>query len=107
MKLTPYTPDPRLLHRDESAISLTEVYRLGSETVRVRVRSDFYVPQSYAVAEVLTPARTWTQLATRSPETWHAKSSAILGASTLREVAADLLDAATKILGYETEGNDL
>jgi len=46
---------------------LTRVHRLGRHTVRVRVTRDFYQFQSLAVAEVLTPALTWTPLAGQPP----------------------------------------
>ncbi|MGF7234400.1 MAG: hypothetical protein ACQSGP_05505, partial [Frankia sp.] len=51
--------------------SLTRVYRIGDDTVRVRIFRDHYPDQSYALADVLRPNREWTNLATNPPSGWH------------------------------------
>lgn len=53
--------------------TLERVYRVNgdADTVRVRIRCDVAYPkQSSAVAEVLTPALTWTPLATAPYTDW-------------------------------------
>ncbi|HEX8629367.1 MAG TPA: hypothetical protein VF755_14470 [Catenuloplanes sp.] len=42
---------------------LTRVHHIDGHVLRVRIRRDSYGFQSYALVEVLTPARTWTVLA--------------------------------------------
>ena len=39
---------------------------------RIRVYMDPYKDQSYATAEVLADDRTWTNVATLHPDSWHA-----------------------------------
>jgi hypothetical protein len=39
-------------------------------TVRARIRVDFYARQSYAIAEVLSSQRTWTNLVDLPPSEW-------------------------------------
>jgi hypothetical protein len=78
---------------------LARVHRVGRHTVRIRVRRDFYQAQSFAVAEVLNAALTWTPLAGEPPATWHpwtpARSAAI---APLAPIADTLLDRARAIL---------
>lgn len=50
---------------------LTQTHHLDGYTVRVRVHRDFYLHQSWAIADVLTPDLTWTELATAPPSDWH------------------------------------
>ncbi|MGY0234073.1 hypothetical protein [Longispora urticae] len=82
---------------------LTRVDKLGEHTVRTRVYRDFYRAQSHAIAEVLTPVLTWTQLASREPSAWHdslpSNMSSNLSDALLDDIAAQLLQRAATILG--------
>jgi hypothetical protein len=52
----------------------TVVQRIGGLTVQVRIVVDTtYAQQSLAVAEVLTPALTWTKVADLPPSLWHGR----------------------------------
>ncbi len=53
--------------------AFTRIHRIAGHTVRIRVRRDTYVDQSVAVAEVLTPGMTWTDLVAEPPNNWHVK----------------------------------
>ncbi|WP_233513952.1 hypothetical protein [Micromonospora craterilacus] len=53
---------------NSSHYTLTRVHHIDGHVIRVRVRRDYRTYQSSAVAEVLTPALTWTVLA-RDPMT--------------------------------------
>jgi hypothetical protein len=79
---------------------LTQAHRVGGHAIRVRVRRDFYQARSFALAEVLNHALTWTPLASQPPAAWHqgtpARSAA---AAPLTPIAAALLDRARAILG--------
>jgi hypothetical protein len=50
---------------------ITRTYHCGPFTVRARVARDSHLDQSYAVAEVLTPALAWTTLCEQPPEHFH------------------------------------
>jgi hypothetical protein len=50
---------------------ITRIWHCGEHTVRARVAHDDYRPQSYALAEVLTPAQEWTKLCETPPEDFH------------------------------------
>ena len=56
-------PDPVV----RSRYSYTATFRLGSYTIRVRIRSAATRRESLAVAEVLTPLLTWTVLVDAEP----------------------------------------
>ena len=70
---------------------LEQVYQVGSVKVRIRVHRDSYARQSYALAEVLTPALTWTEIAKELSGNWH-------GTLTNPQVARALLARALNIL---------
>lgn len=89
---------------------LTRVCKLDSgHKVRARVRRDSYKQQSYAVAEALTPALTWTELVAELPDQWFATSpyvttghpnpaTAAKAEALLDQVATRLLDRAAAVL---------
>ncbi|WP_194909614.1 hypothetical protein [Catenulispora rubra] len=52
---------------------ITRVWHCGDHTIRARVAHDSYRQQSYAVAEVLTPNMTWTEICETPPEDFHAE----------------------------------
>ncbi|WP_412538691.1 hypothetical protein R8Z50_22900 [Longispora sp. K20-0274] len=88
---------------------LTRVDKLDEHTVRIRVYRDFYRIQSYAVAEVLTPAKTWTNVASSEPSHWHdtvpSHHSATLSDVVLDDIAEQLLRRAATILGVTVSPN--
>lgn len=52
--------------------TFTRIYRLHGHTVRVRIKVDTsHAVQSHALVEVLTPGKTWTELADNPPALWH------------------------------------
>ncbi|NUR31152.1 MAG: hypothetical protein HOV83_35795 [Catenulispora sp.] len=55
--------------------SVTRIWHCGDYTIRARVAHDSHRRQSYALAEVLTPARTWTEICETPPEDFHVESS--------------------------------
>jgi hypothetical protein len=64
------------------------------------VHRDFYQAQSFAVAEVLNHALTWTALTSQPPAAWHQATPARATApAPLTPIAAALLDRARAILG--------
>ena len=82
---------------------ITRVYHCGEHTVRVRVARDFYLIQSHAVAEVLTPALTWTPLCEQPPERFFDRAPAhgLTAATTeafLVALADELARRAARIL---------
>lgn len=87
---------------------LTRVYHVGQHTVRVRIARDFYLAQSYALAEVLTPALAWTVLCEQPPERFFDRAP-IHGPKAgdteaiLLELAEDLARRAARILHPPTE----
>lgn len=54
-----------------NGVRVTRIYHCGELTVRVRVAHDLYRIQSFALAEVLTPARDWTKICETPPEEFH------------------------------------
>lgn len=58
----------------EGSYSLVRYYRRGGQILRVRVCRDDYMHQSAAIAEVLTPMRTWTDVVDNPPSNWHDKT---------------------------------
>lgn len=87
---------------------ITRVYRCGRHTVRVRIARDFYLAQSHALAEVLTPALTWSVLCEQPPQHFfdqtpiHGPRAADTEALLL-ELAEDLARRAARILHPPTE----
>ncbi len=81
---------------------LTVVCRAGEHTVRVRVRRDHYAHQSHAIAEVLTPALTWTVLAHQPTSLWWRDTPNVTrpSASALQPVADAALGRALAVLGH-------
>lgn len=86
---------------------LTQTQQLDGHTVRVRVHRDFYQDQSWAVADVLTPALTWTEIATAPANDWHpstppVRTAATDGLACLRPVADHLTERAHRLLHNNT-----
>lgn len=90
---------------------LARICKLDSgHTIRARVRRDTYREQSHAVAEVLTPAMTWTPLVTKSADAWQPDSPYLTSTTPpnpakrqqaealLDQVAAALLERAATVL---------
>jgi hypothetical protein len=78
---------------------LTRVYHVDGHVLRVRVSRDFYDLQSHAVAEVLTPQRTWTVVASAPFTEWHRATPATTAtAAPLTPIADQLLARARRIL---------
>ena len=82
---------------------LTRIHHVGNHTLRVDIHRDSYARQSHAVAELLTPALTWTLLASEPPSGWHETSPSPYGtppptAGALYPLAERLLRRATTIL---------
>jgi len=50
---------------------ITRIWHVGEHTIRARVACDSHRPQSYALAEVLTPALEWTKVCETAPEEFH------------------------------------
>jgi hypothetical protein len=84
--------------------SLTRVYGIGQERVRVRIQRDFYRFQSHAVAEVLTADRTWNSLVTQPTHIWWESTPVSTGdvVQTLSELSDDLASRAALILIVST-----
>ncbi len=83
---------------------LTLAYRSAdNHTIRVRVKRNAYVHQSHAIAEVLTPAMTWTTLADQPPSLWWPDTPYRTKATVdaLRPVAEAVLQRALAILGLD------
>lgn len=86
---------------------LTQTHHLDGHTIRVRVHRDFYPQQSWAAAEILTPALTWTELATAPASDWHpatpkARTAATDGLDCLRPIADHLTQRAQRLLSTIT-----
>lgn len=87
---------------------ITRIWHCGEHTVRARVAHDSYRQQSYALAEVLTPALEWTKVCETPLEDFHARSS---NGATVRktpteqqllDLADDLMRRAARILRVPT-----
>lgn len=82
----------------------TYVYKIGADTLRVRIRRDPYIRQSHAVVELLNALRTWTDLASAPADEWHAAVPARIGnhrhavTHCMDEIALELVDRAALIL---------
>jgi hypothetical protein len=82
---------------------LTRIHHVGDYTLRVDIKRDHYLAQSYAVVQVLTPALTWTTLAADPPSNWHQTSPSPYeptkpGPQALHPLADELARRATTIL---------
>jgi hypothetical protein len=82
---------------------ITRIYHCGEHTVRVRVARDFYSAQSFALAEVLTPALAWTKVCEQPPEEFHdgiggGKAPGTPTEEQLLALAEDLARRACRIL---------
>ncbi|KOX27047.1 hypothetical protein ADK67_14565 [Saccharothrix sp. NRRL B-16348] len=93
---------------DRHRYTLVRFYRRGEHTFRVRTQRDSYAEQSFAVAEVLTAAREWTEVVNNDPSNWHSSTSIYgdrgttvhpePGFDTLRRIADALAREATLIV---------
>jgi hypothetical protein len=88
--------------------SITRIYHVGQHTVRIRVARDFYLTQSHALAEVLTPALTWTALCEQPPQGFFDKTAlngpkAATTEALLLNLADELANRAARILRASTE----
>lgn len=95
-------------HTTNNGPRITRTYQVGEYTVRVRIARDSYITQSYAVAEVLTPALTWTNLCEQPPERFfeHAPMYGPKAAASegfLLKLADDLARRTARILCATTE----
>lgn len=87
---------------------IARVYHCGQYTVRVRIARDFYLIQSHALAEVLTPQLTWTVLCQQPPQQFfdqtplHGPTAADTEAHLLK-IADELAQRAARILRVPTE----
>ena len=91
-------PDPSV----GSRYSYSATFKLGSYTVRIRIRSATTRRESWAVAEVLTPLLTWTALVDAEPPEC---TSTGFDDKTIDTVADELLARAAAILPREQGGN--
>jgi hypothetical protein len=79
--------------------TLTRVHQENALRIRISIRRDFYLHQSSAVAEVLTPALTWTRIAEHPPSQWHSSTPHRAGTpAPLTRIAEQLLERALAIL---------
>lgn len=74
--------------------SLDVIATTGPDTIRVRIKVDSYVQQSYAVAEVLAADNTWTDLLDEPASDWHltAPSYATRSDAVKRATVSELAD---------------
>jgi hypothetical protein len=89
---------------------LAAVWHCGEHTVRVCIAHDSHRPQSYALAEVRTPALTWTVLCTLPPDEFHFEVfsrvnnvTAAPDENDLRTLATQLIARACRILRVPTD----
>lgn len=80
------------------AIKFAGVYRLATETVRVRIVRDSYRHQSYAVVEVLNAEKTWTDLASWDPQNWYERTPSVYTRNPAPARSADFEFIATNLL---------
>jgi hypothetical protein len=82
-----------------TVLQLTAKVNSG-HVVRASIVMDSYAKQSSAVAEVLTPALTWTKLVEIMPSEWHAALDVkFYDAEThFAHLTAGLINSASKIL---------
>lgn len=85
--------------RDDELVN--RVYRMGTDTVRVRVQRNFYDFQSTATAAILSRERGWVVIAEEPVVTWHHDTRG--RELPLDHVADRLADRAYRILGEPEE----
>jgi len=84
----------------DGCYQLTRVHHHDNRVIRIRIRRDFYSHQSSAVAQVLSPELTWTELAEVLPVHWHHTTPYRTGGpEPLDALAEQLLTRAVAILG--------
>lgn len=80
----------------------TRVVEFAGRTIRARVERDYYINQSFAVAEVLSDQMTWTSLAADAPSNWWhdtpRPSADVPAAAALGALTERLLGRAVEIL---------
>lgn len=94
--------------RGHGCYSLVRFYDREGRTFRVTLHRDNYVAQSRAVAEVLTPAFTWTAVIDNPASNWHGSTSIWhdtptglvpeTGFETLRQLADELVRKAMSLV---------
>lgn len=94
----PEPADRAFHHSRYGCYQLTRVHHVDGYVLRIRVYRDSYGFQSDAVAEVLTPQRTWTEVATESWTRWYHTTTAEAVEAALTPVADNLLRRARRIL---------
>ena len=83
----------------DGCYELTRVHHHNDRVIRIRIHRDSYAHQSSAVAEVLTPELTWTELAHVLPTHWHHTTPYRTGnPAPLEPLAEQLLTRAVAIL---------
>jgi hypothetical protein len=93
------TIDETFHQRRLGCYGLTRVHHLDGQVLRVRVCRGAYLFQSHAAVEVLTPHRTWTELATAPPTDWHPDRPLHAADGTAQAaVAGRLVERARRIL---------
>ena len=85
--------------RPEGDYTLTRIHHIDGHVLRVQVRRNSHLEQSYGVVEVLTPDLTWTVIAEAPPAGWHhATPYRAQGPEPLTPVAEELLVRGRRIL---------
>lgn len=91
----------RVLDTTTGPGGVSVIYRVdeANATVRVRIKRDHYAHQSFAVAEVLTSDRTWTNVLDEPTDHWHDSSGVpATSESVLLMVAEQLAERAASVL---------
>ena len=89
---------------ERDGYTLTRIHHLHGHVIRIRIRRNCQSAESWAVADVLTPGLTWTQLAASPPATWHHKTPAeSVTPAALNPIATALLTRALTILTAHTK----
>jgi hypothetical protein len=95
-------PVDQCFSRDDRGYALTVAYRYRGHVIRIEVTRDAYRHQSRAIAQVLTPASTWTTLASHPSALWWpdtpAPAAGTATAASLFPVAETLLGRALALL---------
>lgn len=97
---TPTLVDEMTGQTRQGCYSLHRVYKVGAETVRVRITRDFYAHQSHAAADLLAADRTWTTLVTNPASNWHKATDSLAKdpATELDTLATGLIQRAARVL---------
>ncbi|WP_194913257.1 hypothetical protein [Catenulispora rubra] len=77
---------------------ITRIWHCGEHTVRARVAHDSYRQQSFALAEVLTPALEWTKVCETPPEDFHFETFGNHNKVPKHPTEADLLALAEDLM---------